>query len=144
MEKVLFHVLVLIIISNFCLGQGNKSNSPQIFTAGPTRSCHGSYENKTIGICYQTTDTLTVNQLTGCLKLSVDNNNNKEITSFRIWYPASDTSMVEKSITGNQIPVEVIKTVIDLKVKKIMFDEVFGVEGKTNLNLGYRWFYLKS
>ena len=144
MEKVLFHVFVLIIISNFCLGQGNKSNSPQVFTAGPTPSCHGSYENKSIGICYQTTDTLTVTQLKGCLKLSVDKNNNKEITSFRIWYQSSDTSWVQRNVTGNQIPEDIVKKVIDLRVKKIMVDEVFGVEGKTNLNLGYRWFYLKS
>jgi hypothetical protein len=144
MKKVLFYFSILIVLSNFSFGQDVNSNSSQVFTAGPTSSCHGLYENKSIGICYKTTDTLTVTQLKGCLKLSIDNNNNKEITSFSIWYQSSDTSWVQRNVTGNQIPEDIIKKVIDLRVKKIMVDEVFGLEGKTNLNLGHRCFYLKS
>jgi hypothetical protein len=108
-----------------------------------TSSCHGSYENKSIGICSSKTDTLTISQLKGCSKLSVDNDNKKVITSFQLWYKPNDTTMFEKSISGNQIPEDIIKTIIALGVKKIMVNEVFGIEEKTNLNLGYRCFYLK-
>jgi hypothetical protein len=51
--------------------------------------------------------------------------------------------MVKHDISGDQIPEDVVETVIALGVKKIMVDEVFGIEGTTNLKLGYRSFYLK-
>lgn len=142
MERFLIQLSILILISNLCLGQSINSNDMKP-NSGATSSCHGSYENKSIGICSNKTDTLTILQLKGCSRLSVDNDNKKVITSFRLWYKPNDTTMAMKSISGDQIPKDIINKIIALGIKKIMVDEVFGVEGKTNLNLGSRWFYLK-
>jgi hypothetical protein len=62
MKRFIIQLFVLIIISNLCLGQSINSNSMKPNSVGSS-SCHGSYENKSIGICSNKTDTLTIFQL---------------------------------------------------------------------------------
>ena len=141
--KITYIISLLFIMVTPCLSQSNYSG-PSLSGAGNTRSCHKPAENKAIGICNAKQDTLTFSQLKNCKTLTVGDNPKQLITSYKLgYYKAYSSTYVVRFVSGNQLPSDLIDTIIGKGTRKITVNEIIGVEGDVNLDLGYRCFFLK-
>ena len=141
---------LLIISTTFCFGQSGNSNS-NIPKDKISKTCRDQIENKEIQFCNIQADTLTFAELKECKELTIHNrllkiadSNKKRITSYILCYFKSNgTDLVKCSGSGNQLSSEMIAGIIESGTKKILIDEIIGLDGTVNLDLGHRWFYLK-
>jgi hypothetical protein len=138
-------IILAFLVASTVLGFG-QVNYPITSKAGENQnnSCHSLIENKAIGLCYIKADTLTYDQFKNCKELTIGVNNKQVITSYKLGYSLTDgTTFVEKYVSGNLIPKEMVDAIVSYGIKKIIFEQITGIEGTENLALGYRWFYLK-
>jgi len=108
------------------------------------KACRKQIENKAIGLCNSTTDTITYQQLKQCGKITVKNTLCTEITSYKISYTIpTDNDLVEYTVTNDRLSESLIQNIISTGTKKIILSEVNGTKGTENIQVGYRCFYLK-
>ena len=143
MIKTIILQTLLTVSTTICLGQ--VSNSDNIKPKDTTvKSCHRHVENKTIELCNINADTLTYDQLKECNEITIRDSTKQIITSYLLSYFFSDgTTMFQTKGSSNQISSEAVAGIIASGTKKILFDEIFGIEGTKNLDLGHRYFYFK-
>ena len=150
MKKSVLIQQFLILLITRCIGQINTLSSNHVNEQTP-KTCQIAIENKQIEYCYMNLDTLTFSQLKECKKLTildnlrrVDSSTLIRITSYLLRYMHADgTTMTEHRATDDRISNEMISWIIESGTKKILFEEIIGIDGEKNLDLGYRWFYLK-
>jgi hypothetical protein len=138
-------IIQALLIGSTILSFGQVNHSITIKSGeNQNKSCHNPIENKAIGLCYLKADTLTYDQFKGCKELTTGDNNKQVITSYNLCYFLADgTTFSVKYVSGNQIPMDMVQTIVSSGIKKVIFDQITGIEGTENLALGYRCFYLK-
>lgn len=150
MIKTILIQTLLIVSTSICFGQVTNSdaNKPAETTS---KTCKKPLENKEIEFCNIQADTLTFAQLKGCNELTIHNrllkisdSNKKRITSYILCYfQANGTDVMRWNGSGNQLSSEMVAGIIESRTKKILIEEIIGLDGTVNLDLGHRWFYLK-
>jgi hypothetical protein len=142
MKKRIIIQALLIVSTSFCFGQVSYTNSA-ISDSKVSNSCYHAIENKTIGICKIKTDTLTYDQLKKCNKLTIGEDTKEVIVSYYIGYSPDTSRYVERSVESNQIPNDLITTIVDNQIKRIIINKTKGDDGTEKFDLGYRCFYIK-
>jgi len=150
MIKTILIQTFLILSTAICFGQitNSDANKPAETTS---KTCKKPLENKEIEFCNIQADTLTFAQLKECKELTIHNSlskigdsNKKRITSYILYYfHANGTDLTKYNGSGNQLSCEMISGIIESGTKKILIEEIIGLDGTVNLDLGHRWFYLK-
>jgi hypothetical protein len=143
MRKTILILAVLLIKNIVCMAQDINLGADYA-TDNLKKACRKQIENKAIGLCNITSDTLTYKQLKQCGKITVNNMLSTEITSYKICYVLPVVNdMVEYTASGNQLSERLVQNIISTGTKKIILSEVNGTKGKKNIQIGYRCFYLK-
>ena len=150
MIKTILIQTFIIVSTTFCFGQSVNSNS-NIQKDKISKTCRDQIENKEIEFCNRQADTLTFAELNECKELTIHNrllkiadSNKKRITSYILCYFKSNgTDIVKWSGSGNKLSSEMIAGIIESGTKKILLEEIIGLDGTVNLDLGHRWFYIK-
>ena len=150
MIKTILIQTFLILSTTISFGQAISLNSKNPEDK-ISKSCRNPIENKEIEFCNIQADTLTFAQLKECKELTIHNkllkigdSNNKRITSYILCFFQVNGTELKKWIgSGNQLTSEMITSIIESGTKEILIEEIIGVDGTVNLDLGHRWFYLK-
>jgi hypothetical protein len=87
--------------------------------------------------------TLTYDQLKKCNKLTIGEDTKEIIFSYYIGYSPDTSRYVERFVESNQIPNDMITTIVDNQIKKIIINKIKGDDGIEKFDLGYRFFYIK-
>ncbi len=142
MKKRIIIQALLIMSTLFCFGQVRYSNSASTDSKS-TNSCHKSIENKTIGICKIKTDTVSYDQLKKCNELTIGEDNKEVISSYNFGYFLDISTFVRRLVGSNQLPGDLVSTVVTDRINKIIISDIKGDDGKEKFDLGFRCFYIK-
>ncbi|HLO92104.1 MAG: hypothetical protein ACM3ME_02750 [Chloroflexota bacterium] len=145
-KKTLIQTLLILSIT-VCYGQISVTSTPGTLTH---KTCKLTPENKEIRLCNVLVDTITYAQLAECHKLTILTKSmqavasDKRITSFILTYfPHDSSDVIQSTVIGNEMPGNLVSSIIESGTKKILIEEIIGLDGTINLDLGHRWFYIR-
>jgi hypothetical protein len=140
-----FLILSLISVSaTICFSQINQSNFDNT-TSKETSTCRKFIENKALGICFYTSDTLTFEQLKNCREVTFKSLLGVKISSFKVTYLLPEIGdIVVLTNLSNKMSDNTIDTILAEKPKSILLEDVMGICGTENILIGSRHIYLKS
>lgn len=124
-------VLGVMLISAGLFAQNSAADlSPQ---------CAGPIQNETLGLNCSDADTLSLEGLETCDALTVKDMSDTEVDSYRLVYQI-EQDLLFISVENNRIPKSFLEAFRLSGARRLLAENVIGIENGKYVNLGYRWF----
>lgn len=144
MIKAFLILSLLFVSATICFSQINRSNFDNT-TSKETGTCRKFIENKAIGLCFYTSDTLTFEQLKNCREVTIKSLLGVKISSFKVTFLLPEIGdIVVLTNLSNKMSDNTISRILAEKPKSIFIEDVMGIGGTEDILIGNRHIYLKS